>query len=148
MRFKIYMIFMIVTVAFVLSTTVYAQGMGGGQGGGGMMGGGGQGGGGMMGGQGGGSGMMGGGGGGTYSLDQWMSKLRELFSNKSSNADQGKYNQREELRAQIQEKRQELESLVRSKNPDKALIDQKLKQLDRLEEELNAETASSEGLNR
>lgn len=135
MRVKIYMISMIILIAFAFTTTTYAQGMGGGHGGGG----------GMMGGNGGG-GMMGSGGSGMTSPSQWMSKLWNLFSNNSQKGNQEKYRQREALRAQVQEKRQELESIVRSKNPDKALIDQKIGELDRLEAELDMEITAAEGM--
>ncbi len=134
MRFKIYILSMVITVAFAFSTIAYAQGMGGGNGGGG----------GMMGGQGG--GMGGNGGGGMMGSGQWRSKLWDLFSNRSGNVDQGKDRQRAALRTQIQEKRRELASLVRSENPDRALIDQKIEELDRLEAELDADIAASEGM--
>jgi len=42
----------------------------------------------------------------------------------------------ERLRSEIREKRQELHSMFRSSNPDRSTIDQKIRELDRLESEL------------
>ena len=84
---------------------------------------------GMMGGQGhmmGGSGndMM---GSGQYFSSPWTSQPQRTPSYRYEQR------QRERLRAEIQEKRQELSELYRSDSPDKALIDQKITELNELE---------------
>ena len=106
-----------ITTALLISAGAYAGGgMGGGQG--------------RMGGQG--HGMMGSGGNGMMGSGQnfsgpWTSQPRRSPSNQ--------YEQREraQLREKIREKRQELSGLYRSEKPDKALIDQKIAQLNALE---------------
>ena len=114
--------FIIATVVLFISAGAYAgSGMGGGMGGGqGMMGGQGYG---MMGSPG--NGMMG--SGPAYS-NPWTSP-----QSGRSPADQDKQAQKEQLRKEIQEKRQELSALYRSDKPDKALIDQKIAELNELE---------------
>jgi Spy/CpxP family protein refolding chaperone len=134
MRFKIYTVSMIVVVAFAFSTIAYAQGMGGGNGSGG----------GMMGGEGG--GMMEGQGGGMMGSGKWMSKLWELLSNRTGKSDQGNDRERAALRTQIREKRRELVFLVQSENPDRARINRKIEELERLESELDAMMAASEDI--
>jgi len=78
----------------------------------------------------GGSSMMGGG--------QGMSDLWNALSGMWNNPNQ--YDHRssstERLRSEIREKRQELRSMVQSSNPDRSAIDQKIRELDRLESEL------------
>jgi Spy/CpxP family protein refolding chaperone len=78
----------------------------------------------------GGSGMMGGG--------QVMSDLWNALSRKWDNPNQYAHrsNSTERLRSDIREKRQELRSMVQSSNPDRSAIDQKIRELDRLESEL------------
>ena len=109
-----------ITTALLITAGAYAGGgMGGGQR--------------MMGGQS--HGMMGSGGSGMMGSDQnfsgpWTSQPRRSPSNQ--------YEQRERarLREEIREKRQELSELYRSDEPDKALIDQKIADLDELEARL------------
>jgi len=106
--------FIIATVFLLISAGAYAgSGMGGGMGGGQ----------GMMGGQG--YGMMR--SGPAYS-NPWTSP-----QSGRSPADQDKQAQRDQLRKEIREKRQELSALYRSDKPDKALIDQKIAELNELE---------------
>ena len=110
----------IATALFISAGAYAGGGMGGGMGGGqGMMGGQGHG---MMGS--GGSGMM---GSGQNFSDPWTSQPRR------SPADQYKQQERERLREEIREKRQELSDLYRSEKQDKARIDQKIAELNTLE---------------
>jgi hypothetical protein len=80
----------------------------------------------------GGSGMMGGG--------QIMSDLWNAFSSMWGAKNPTKYDHRssstDKLRSEIREKRQELDSMFQSRNPDKRAIDQKMRELERLESEL------------
>ncbi len=78
----------------------------------------------------GGSGMMGGG--------QGMSDLWNALSRMWGNPNKydHKSNSTERLRSEIREKRQELRSMVQSSNPDRSAIDQKIRELGRLESEL------------
>ena len=131
MRIKIYMVSIVMAAAFTFSVVAFAGGQGGGSGHGG----------GMMGGQGG--GMTGGQGGGMMGSGKWMSKLWELLSNRTGKSDQGKDRERAALRTQIREKRRELVSLIQAENPDRALINRKIEELDRLESELDAMMAAS-----
>ncbi len=111
------LIAMTISVAVLISSGAYAGGgMGGGQG--------------MMGGQG--HGMMGSGGNGMMGSGQnfsgpWTSQPRK------SPTDQYKQQERERLREEIRAKRQELSDLYRADKPDKALIDQKIAELNELE---------------
>ncbi len=113
-----------ITTTLLISVGAYAGGgMGGGMGGGQ----------GMMGGQG--HGMMGSGGSGMMGSDQnfsgpWTSQPRRSPSN------QYEQRARVRLREEIRETRQELSELYRSDEPDKALIDQKIADLDELEARL------------
>jgi hypothetical protein len=50
---------------------------------------------------------------------------------------QSKQTERQQLKEDIRQKRQELSSLYRSENPDKDLIDQKIEELSKLEAELD-----------
>jgi len=116
-----------ITTAFLISAGAYAGGgMGGGQG--------------MMGGQG--HGMMGSGGNGMMGSGQnfsgpWTSQTQRSPSNQ--------YEQRERvrLREEIRGKRQELSELYRSDKPDKALIDQKIAQLNALETDYDRSISSA-----
>ena len=134
MHKRIYMVSIVIAFAFAFSAIAFAGGQGGGSGHSG----------GMMGGQGG--GMMEGQGGGMSGSGKWMSKLWELLSNRTGKSDQGKDRERAALRTEIREKRKELVSLVQSENPDRALITQKIEELDRLESELDAMMAASEDI--
>jgi hypothetical protein len=92
---------------------------------------------GMMGGYGSGNGMMGGYGynGDGYDRDSWHQNRQNSRDYRQNNT---KYRERaESLINEIDEKRQELSSLIRSKNADKALIDQKIDDLNRLEKSLD-----------
>jgi Spy/CpxP family protein refolding chaperone len=62
--------------------------------------------------------------------------LKQLFE-KQEEFNQDGPTKNELLRKQIREKRQELSVLLRSDNPDKNLIDQKIAELNRLEYELD-----------
>jgi len=113
-----------ITTALLVSASAYAGGgMGGGMGGGQ----------GMMGGQG--HGMMG--SGQNFSGPSWTSQPQRSPSNQ--------YEQREmvRLREEIREKRQELSELYRSDKPDKALIDQKIAQLNALETDYDRSISSA-----
>ena len=123
MRIKIYMVSIVMAAAFTFSVVAFAGGQGGGSGHGG--------------------GMMGGQGGGMMGSGKWMSKLWELLSNRTGKSDQGKDRERAALRTQIREKRRELVSLIQAENPDRALINRKIEELDRLESELDAMMAAS-----
>jgi Spy/CpxP family protein refolding chaperone len=120
-----------ITTALLISAGAYAGGgMGGGMGGGQ----------GMMGGQG--HGMMGSGGNGMMGSGQnfsgpWTSQPQRSPSNQ--------YEQRERvrLREEIRGKRQELSDLYRSDKPDKALIDQKITQLNALETDYDRSISSA-----
>lgn len=144
MSMKINIISAIVVIALAIGITAYAHGPNGGNqapysmgmGGSGMMGGYGSGHG-MMGGYGSGHGMMGGYGhnGNRNSRDMWD-------QNRHSSRDyrQNSPNFRpesESLINEIEEKRSELSFLLRSNNADKALIDKKVEELNRLERYLD-----------
>jgi len=96
----------------------------------------------MMGGHG---GMGGSGGGGMMGSSQGMSAIWDALTGRSNdqNRDYSDRRQREELREEIRQKRRELRSLLRSDTPDKALIDKKITELDRLEAELDEKTYRS-----
>ena len=97
--------------------------------------------GGMMGG--GGYGMMGGGGhGGMMGSGQGSFSPRGTQP-QSSPSYQYEQRQTEKLREEIREKRQELSRLYRSEKPDKELMDQKMAELNRLEDELDYEMSSN-----
>jgi Spy/CpxP family protein refolding chaperone len=80
----------------------------------------------------GGSGMMGGGQG---MSDLWNA-LSRMWGSENPNSFDHRSNSTERLRSEIREKRQELRSMVQSSNPDRSAIDQKIRELDRLESEL------------
>lgn len=97
-------------------------------------------GGGMGGGMGGGQGMMGGQGQGMMGSDgNDMMGSGQNFSSprmsqpRRSPSDQYKTQEKEKLREEIRERRQELSDLYRSEKPDKALIDKKIAELNKLE---------------
>lgn len=105
------------TTALLISAGAYADnGMGGGQG--------------MMGGRG--HGMMGSGGNGMMDSDQNLSSPRTSQPWRSP-TDQYRQQERVRLSEEIRERRQELSDLYRSDNLDKALIDQKIAELNELE---------------
>ena len=85
------------------------------------------------GGMGGGQGMMGGQGHGMMGSDLNFSNPKTSPQSHMSPTDQYKQQERERLREEIREKRQELSGLYRSDKPDKALIDQKIAELNVLE---------------
>ncbi len=58
------------------------------------------------------------------------------------------YREIEGLRREIREKRRDLASLFKSENPDRKLIDRKLEELDRLEQELDMRIADYEAKRR
>ena len=106
------------TTALLISAGAYADnGMGGGQG--------------MMGGRG--HGMMGSGGNGMMGSDPNYSTPWTSPQSRTSPRDQDKQIERQNLSEEIREKRQELSDLYRSDNLDKALIDQKIAELNELE---------------
>jgi len=110
-----------ITTALLISVGAYAgNGMGGGMGGGQE----------MMGGQG--HGMMGSGGNGMMDSDQNLSSPRTSQPRRSP-TDQYRQQERVRLSEEIRERRQELSDLYRSDKPDKALIDQKIAELNELE---------------
>jgi Spy/CpxP family protein refolding chaperone len=131
---RLYLFSFVIAGVFALSAMSFAGGQGGGSGHGG----------GMMGGESG--GMMKGQGGGMMGSGKWMSKLWELLSNRTGKSDQGKDRERAALRDEIREKRKELVSLIKAENPDRALINRKIEELDRLESELEAMIAASEDM--
>jgi len=111
-----------ITAALLINPGAYAGGgMGGGMGGGQ----------GMMGGQG--HGMMGSGGNGMMGAGPNYSSPWASPQSPRSPTDQDKQIEREKLRGEIREKRQELSALYRSDKPDKAQIDQKISELHELE---------------
>jgi len=119
---KYLMIATAITTALLFSAGAYAGGgMGGGMGGGQ----------GMMGGQD--HGMMGGGGNGMISSDPYFSNPWTSTQSRKSSTDQNTQLEREKLREDVREKIQELSELYRSDKPDKALIDQKIAELNELE---------------
>jgi Spy/CpxP family protein refolding chaperone len=126
MRIKIYMVSIVMAAAFTFSVVAFAGGQGGGSGQGG--------------------GMMEGQGGGMMGSGKWMSKLWEFLSNRTGKSDQGKDRERAALRTEIREKRRELVSLIQAENPDRALINRKIEELDRLESEMDAMMAASEDI--
>jgi len=110
-----------ITTALLISAGAYAGGgmgcgMGGGQG--------------MMGGQD--HGMMGSGGNGMMGSGQNFSSPRTSQPRRSP-SDQFRQQERVRLSEEIRERRQELSDLYRSDNLDKALIDQKIAELNELE---------------
>ena len=125
MKTKIYLI--VLTVVATVAITGFAQAHGPDKSSPGIF---------MMGG--GANGMMGGGhGGGMMGSGQGVLKfLKQLFE-KQEKFDQNGHTRNELLRKHIREKRQELSVLLRSDTPDKALIDQKIAELNRLEYELD-----------
>ena len=107
-----------ITTALLISVGAYADnGMGGGQG--------------MTGGRG--HGMMGSGGNGMMGSDPNYSNPWTSPQSRISPKDQDKQIERQNLSEEIREKRQELSELYRSDKPDKALIDQKIAELNELE---------------
>jgi len=137
MKTRSYMVAVAVVATFAIGVVAYAQGPGGGSGGGSMMGGGH----GMMGGSG--HGMMGGSGHGMTGYSKGISNLWEALSKRLDISKQNNYNETETLREQIREKRRELASLYRSENADKKLIHQKIDELNRLESKLDKKMAAS-----
>ena len=110
-----------ITAALLISVGTYAGGgMGGGMGGGQ----------GMMGGQG--HGTMGSGGNDMMGSGQNFSSPRTSQSRRSP-SDQYRQQERVRLSEEIRERRQELSDLYRSDKPDKALIDKKIAELNKLE---------------
>ena len=107
-----------ITTALLISVGAYADnGMGGGQG--------------MTGGRG--HGMMGSGGNGMMGSDPNYSNPWTSPQSRISPKDQDKQIERQNLSEEIKEKRQELSELYRSDKPDRALIDQKIAELNELE---------------
>lgn len=129
MKTRSYMVAVAVVATFAIGVVAYAQGPGGGSGGGSMMGGG--------------HGMMGGSGHGMTGYSKGISNLWEALSKRLDISKQNDYNQTETLREQIREKRRELASLYRSENADKKLIHQKIDELNRLESKLDKKMAAS-----
>lgn len=140
MKTKINIISATLIIALAVGIAAYAHGPNGGNptpysmgmGGSSMMGGGG-----MMGGYGSGQGMMGGYGnnGDGHNRDMWDQNVHNSrdYRQKSPNF----RSESESLINDIEEKRSELSSLLRSKNTDNALIDKKVKELNRLERYLD-----------
>ena len=125
MKPKILLIISTMASALFIGSLVYAGGMGGGGMGGGMMGG----------------GMMGGYGQGFS--NPWQNQNNQnLYNNNRSDqkAYQDQAKETEQLRQEIQQKRQELSELYRSPKPDTAQIDKKIDELSRLEAKLDQET--------
>jgi Spy/CpxP family protein refolding chaperone len=88
---------------------------------------------------------MGGQGGGMSGYgQQGGSNLWDQLTRMLDGSNQQSYRETEGLRREIQEKRQELAALYRSDKPDKSLIDKKIEELNRLEAELDRETAVRE----
>jgi peptidoglycan hydrolase CwlO-like protein len=125
MKSKTYMIALVAAMTMVLAVGGIAFAMGPG---GGSMGGGG-------------FGMMGGGGmmGGYGSMGQtpFYSSPPGQYPQRSQPYYRENLQETQRLRQEIQEKRQELSNLYRSDKSDKAQIDQKIKELGRLEAELD-----------
>jgi len=120
MKPKFSLIIAAMASAVFLGSLVYAGGMGGG---------------GMMGGGIGGGGMMGSGQG--YS-NPWQNQNPYDHNNRSDQkAYQDNARETEKLREEIREKRNELHALYRSEKPDPDLIDKKIDELSRLEDELD-----------
>jgi Spy/CpxP family protein refolding chaperone len=118
---KLLIIATAITTALLISTGAYAGGgMGGGMGGGQ----------GMAGGQG--HGMMGSDGNDMMGSGQNFSSPRASQPRRSP-ADHYKMQEKEKLREEIRERRQELSDLYRSDKPDNALIDKKIAELNKLE---------------
>jgi peptidoglycan hydrolase CwlO-like protein len=120
MKPKILLIISTMASALFIGSLVYAGGMGGGGMGGGMMGGYGQG----------------------YS-NPWQNQYNpNPYNNNRSNqrAYQNNAKETEQLRQEIQKKRQELSELYRSQKPDQAQIDKKIDELSRLEAKLDQKT--------
>ena len=93
-------------------------------------------GGGMGGSRGGGHGMMGGG-----HMMQYDPNMSNPWQGRPQQTPypsyQSKQTERQQLKEDIRQKRQELSNLYRSENPDKDLIDQKIEKLSKLEAELD-----------
>ena len=120
MKIKIYLIVAGLVSIIALNPALYADGpIGGSMGGGGM-----------MGGQHG--GMMGNSPGYTSPRGGQTRKDPQYPDYRSP-----RENETMRLRGEIQEKRQKLSNLYRSETPDKELIDQKIKELSRLESDLD-----------
>lgn len=115
----------------------YAMGPGGGSGGGGM--------------GGSGHGMMGGGGYGMMDdsgHDDMMGSGQNFFSPRSKQFQRPRFYQpqmqySERLRAEIRQKRHELSEMLRSENPDREMIEQKMAELNGLETELDHELSAN-----
>ena len=127
-------LFAIIALSFgiLLGGITYGGGPGGGMGGGGGMGSGG-------------SGMMG--GGHMMNFGRGYSAPYQDQYNQYNRFDEGyQYGPREtkRLRLEIREKRQELSELYRADKPDKALIDKKINELDKLEAELDQRLFATE----
>lgn len=147
MKTKIIIISLVIVIALAIGITAYAHGPGGssrggygmgGNGGYGMMGAGG-----MMGGYGAGQGMMD--WYGRSDRNQYGRDTRDRDRRSLRNYGQERPNSRtaiESLRNQIQGKRQELSSLFRSDNADKALVERKIEELDNLERYLDEKILS------
>ncbi|MBW2064473.1 MAG: hypothetical protein JRJ03_06010 [Deltaproteobacteria bacterium] len=100
----------------------------------------------MMGGHGG--GMSGGHGGGMMEggmsgYGEWIAKFLDSFSDRFKKSDPQRDQEVERLKREIRQKRQELSSLFHSDNPDRKTIDQKIAELNRLEDELDKKLNSS-----
>jgi Spy/CpxP family protein refolding chaperone len=132
MKKENYMIALIVVAVIVSGGFASASGLGGNSGAGSMMGGGGS-----------GHGMMGGQGRSMMGYGQGILNLWKQLFDKQENFNQNNYTEIELLRKQIREKRQELSVLLRSDNPDKALIDRKIEDLNWLEYELDNKFTTS-----
>lgn len=133
-----YLIAVGVIAALALTPVVYAHGSGAGSWGGSLMGGPEYA---MMGGQ----GMMGGGqGGGMMGSGQGASNLWGDLNRMFNGSNQQRNSETETLRKEIQQRRQELASLVEAPKPDKKLIHEKIEELNRLEAELDREMAASD----
>lgn len=135
MKSKIYMCTVVFVTLFAISAAAQAdgpQGLPGGEI--------------LLGGMGGHGGMGGGMGGGMMGWGRGLSALLEYLSQKTTDRNQDLYKQKRtgELRKDIREKREELASLRRSKNPDEKLINQKIDELNRLELELDIRLRSQE----
>jgi hypothetical protein len=128
MKPKILLIIGAMASAVFIGSWVYAGGMGG-----------------MGGGMGGGH-MMGYGQG--YS-NPWQNQYNpNPYNNRYDRSDENAYQdeakETEELKQDIREKRQELSELFRSEKPDKRLIDQKIDELSKLENDLDRRLAGSQ----
>jgi hypothetical protein len=123
MKTKILLITGAMILAIFIAGIVFAGGPGGGGMGGGGMGGG---------------GMMGGGHMMNYGKG-YAAPFQDQY-NRSNESSQYSNREIEGLRYEIRGKREELSDLYRDDKPDKELIDQKIKELSRLEAELDQKT--------